>query len=902
MSSIYNNYFLSNKIKVFPCAYRNSTYDASARLNTEYNFTHLPHMVDKKSYIIKFNSISENEPKAELICVIQGYYFEIELDDSDPENKDSSNLENKYLNICVASPNGAGSIEGPHLCSWNSSDSVEATLDGKPEGSDYYIFKGLKIGEKALSNGSYQCYALKLDASAMLPISASKIENSAGVPISNEFTTGTLSAATSISTPELSVAGDKLIAKSDNITANVPVTINSTLDVKTGNTSVLKAESTKVTINKPTDITGTTEIKKSSGEATDGNLTVAGTGNFGGKLTVTTGGADITGATTISGNLINKNGTFEANKITVNYGDGSSGYKVELDSTSNNIISVFGKKPEDGTNAQGKIFSVDVTNGETWAYKINAPVKGTSNNAVNVTTSINGKSITDIFENNGFVAQKASSLTATSSNNSVGNTIITGNTTGTVDALIPAKTKGRTYNIGSSTKTFDNIYATTFHGSLAGNASTADSFSSGTTVTLTGNITGESSSSTKGWTVNTTINKGAVTNAKLENSSITIGSNTVELGDSIGTSDKPFTGSLYFGGKLTINGEPTEPNDAVRKTELNNTFWLSGGNGLPNNINLNNYTTVGNYFHMLAVGSNVTNLPTNADSAFTLKVTALANNDGGTPSFIQQQLRDVSGNVYTRTFTPTGEGVAATWSEWSLVLTSEACMSLPLTRDIAKKYMKIKTDPDIITVSVNALINYVRDNYATDARIQVGDTITTTSTYHGIVIEGLPTTLTEYIIHVDLKSRYSDAWITVENINGKTYQCFWNSGYAENSTTPISGNKPVWRMLPTTGNLNACVDKNNTPKVPDGNIGSTAQPVYLADGQLIASGAKIGGSNKPIYMNLGELTACGATIGGSNKPIWMNQGELVACTYAYTVTNTLPSELQADTIYFITED
>ena len=123
--------------------------------------------------------------------------------------------------------------------------------------------------------------------------------------------------------------------------------------------------------------------------------------------------------------------------------------------------------------------------------------------------------------------RKASSFTASSSTNSAGNIIITGNTTDTVDALIPAKTKGRTYNIGSSDKTFDNIYAdniyaTTFHGSLDGNANTAtsadsatyatsadsantatsatyaDSFSSGTTVKLTGNITGESSSSTKG--------------------------------------------------------------------------------------------------------------------------------------------------------------------------------------------------------------------------------------------------------------------------------------------------------------------------------------------------------------------------------------------------------------------
>ena len=92
-SSIYtsgnNVYFYSDRVKVFPCAYRglaNPTEDdkdiiinPTARLNTEYNFTHLPHTVDKKSYIIKFNDISENEPKAELICVIQGYYFEIEL-------------------------------------------------------------------------------------------------------------------------------------------------------------------------------------------------------------------------------------------------------------------------------------------------------------------------------------------------------------------------------------------------------------------------------------------------------------------------------------------------------------------------------------------------------------------------------------------------------------------------------------------------------------------------------------------------------------------------------------------------------------------------------------------------------------------------------------------------------
>ena len=303
MSSIYTSgndqYFYSDKIKVFPCAYRglaNPTEDdkdiiinPTARLNTEYNFTHLPHMVDKKSYIIKFNDISENEPKAELICVIQGYYFEIELGTGD-----YAALNNKYLNICVASPsssNGENFIEGPHLCSWESSN-IEDTLDIK-QGSDTF-FAGLKISSgEALSKDTYQCYALKLDTSAMLPIMTNKIENSAGTgkPISQEFTTETLSATTSTNTQSLNVASDKLIVNSSSITANVPVTINNTLEVKTGNTSVLKAESTKVTINKPTNITGTTTIKgttkieNSSSETADGNLIVAGTGSFGGKLT-----------------------------------------------------------------------------------------------------------------------------------------------------------------------------------------------------------------------------------------------------------------------------------------------------------------------------------------------------------------------------------------------------------------------------------------------------------------------------------------------------------------------------------------------------------------------------------------------------------------------------------------
>lgn len=715
MSSIYTNgndsYFYSNKIKVFPCAYRSNAYDATARLNTEYNFTHLPHMADKASYIIEFTS-------KKLICAIQGYYFEIELGTDDYGALNN----NKYLNICVASPKppeGTDFIEGPHLCSWDSSDSVEATLDYKPEGSDYYIFKGLKIGERALSNGSYQCYALKLDASAMLPISASKIENSAGVPISNEFTTRTLSATTSISTPELSVASDKLTVNSENITANVPVTINNTLEVKdsTATTLILKAESERVTINKPTYITGTTEIKKSSSEATDGSLTVAGTGGFGDKLTVSSGGADITGDTQIkksssgatNGNLIVAGrGSFGGElSVTADIVTGTAftvgkvqqqdskqqdlgkllcadvevplfvknnlyvrGRNIDIGNTSSvPNITIYGIQPksndtstfangellkidqvtgkiavyglrktasDDETDTVGEIFSIDPKTGITCAYKINAPVEGISADAENVKTSINGKSITDIFETNGLVVQKASCLTATSSTASAGNIIITGNTTGTVDALIPAKAKDRTYNIGSSDKTFDNIYATTFHGSLDGNASTATSatyanrFSSEAIVKLTGDITGESSS-TKGWTIETTINDNAVTKTKIKNgevtndklaggitnnklvyNSITIGSTEVGLGGSVGDHESRRIGTLY-GTWLNLSGDMLVSN--IGNIKVNNAGLKSSTTLQIVKSNNYDYVKIGNS------SSTINSLLVNGLSEFTSRAT-----------------------------------------------------------------------------------------------------------------------------------------------------------------------------------------------------------------------------------------------------------------------------------------
>ena len=512
MSFIRNNYFLSEKIKVFPCAYRNSTYDATARLNTEYNFTHLPHTVDKKSYIIKFNDISENEPKAELICVIQGYYFEIELGTGD-----YTTLQNKYLNICVASPSsdtyGENFIEGPHLCSWDSSDSVEATLDGKPEGSDYYIFKGLKIGEEALSNGSYQCYALKLDISAKLPISANKIENSAGVPISTSFTTWTLSAATIdattiISTPSLNVASDKLIANSDNIIANVPVTINSTLDVKTGDTSVLKAESTKVTINKPTYI-----------EGANSNLAVAGTGNFGDKLTVSYDGA----ITEIENNII-KTSKIAVDEILPSDSEkatASKPIKIVVDNNKTKAVEFYSNNEGTTSIIKADKFDGNATTAESFY----------SDTTVKLTGDITG-------ESNG--SKKGWTVNTTIANFAVTNAKLAGNITN--DKLINSSITigGSSVALGRSTGTSNN---NKIAGTLYG---TSLKLSEDMSVNSIGNIKVNNTS-----LKSSSLVKVESSTVKLCDSALVIASDNVTIGSKLTLT--PSSGNIISDGEISAN-------------------------------------------------------------------------------------------------------------------------------------------------------------------------------------------------------------------------------------------------------------------------------------------------------------------------------------------------------------
>lgn len=100
--------------------------------------------------------------------------------------------------------------------------------------------------------------------------------------------------------------------------------------------------------------------------------------------------------------------------------------------------------------------------------------------------------------------------------------------------LLPNSTT-KEYSLGSSTNKWK------IFGDLTGNADTATKFAANQSITLTGDVTG-SISSQAGWSINTTIGSGKVTNDmlagsiindKLTNSKVTIAGNDVSLGGSL---------------------------------------------------------------------------------------------------------------------------------------------------------------------------------------------------------------------------------------------------------------------------------------------------------------------------------------------------------------------------------
>ena len=139
-------------------------------------------------------------------------------------------------------------------------------------------------------------------------------------------------------------------------------------------------------------------------------------------------------------------------------------------------------------------------------------------------------------------------------------------------------------------------------GNLTGNASTATTaatateFSTNKSVTLTGDVTG-STSSKGGWSVATTIADGAVTNAKLANSKVTIAGTEVSLGGSIAastignalTSDAP---AAY----ATNAGTATKASEADKATKdsdgnaINTTYLKRSGGIMTGTINIGKTT------------------------------------------------------------------------------------------------------------------------------------------------------------------------------------------------------------------------------------------------------------------------------------------------------------------------
>ena len=141
------------------------------------------------------------------------------------------------------------------------------------------------------------------------------------------------------------------------------------------------------------------------------------------------------------------------------------------------------------------------------------------------------------------VTNKPNLVTTDTEQTITGAKIFNNNTTFKNETDIESLTADSLLVTGSArfTNTINGNLKGNVEGNLTGNASTATTaatateFSTNKAITLTGDVTG-SASSKGGWSIATTIANGAVTNAKLANSKITIAGTAVSLGGSIAAS------------------------------------------------------------------------------------------------------------------------------------------------------------------------------------------------------------------------------------------------------------------------------------------------------------------------------------------------------------------------------
>lgn len=145
-----------------------------------------------------------------------------------------------------------------------------------------------------------------------------------------------------------------------------------------------------------------------------------------------------------------------------------------------------------------------------------------------------------------------------------------------------------------------------------GNADTATKFASAQKIALTGAVTGEVSSQA-GWSVATTladnivktanINNGAVTNAKLANSSITIGGKSVSLGGTLTLADIGLNAALRFIGTTAplspiVDGS-TQDSVEIVSGNTTKTVKASIGDVVINSNNHHEYVWLGSHWEIL---------------------------------------------------------------------------------------------------------------------------------------------------------------------------------------------------------------------------------------------------------------------------------------------------------------
>ena len=338
-------------------------------------------------------------------------------------------------------------------------------------------------------------------------------------------------------------------------------TVQSTAYLGTATTSKIggvKPDGTTISINAGTISVGTI----ANSNLTNSNVTVtAGTGMSGGGSVALGGSITLTnsGVTSIvAGSNISISGSTGAVTISSTV-TGAVIYKGAWNASTNTTPTI---------NTSGQVNSVTPTSG--WEYSISAT--GTQNiGSGSQTYTVGGfiiwdttawqyippaNAVSSFNTRTGAVTLTSGDITSALSNNSIANSLLV-NSSVTVGSTAIALGASSTTLAGLS-----SVTSTSFVGALTGNASSATTVTNGVYTTDTGTVTN-------------TMLAGSIANAKLTNSSVTIGSTAVALGATVTTfagltsvTSTSFVGALSGNASTVTNGVYTTDTGSVTNTML----------------------------------------------------------------------------------------------------------------------------------------------------------------------------------------------------------------------------------------------------------------------------------------------------------------------------------------------